>query len=417
MRKVSNVLDGKGSRNSQFTAEMAHSGSKPDRTPASRRDHIIDKERVSKEKLEEVYRAVPIVFNSINKWTQLIVERNWSIEGENADRMMNFLDDVGHTAGELHWEDMRESIYRYLAIYGEAFVEIIPNEDETEIVDLVLIDPKTMEYARSDKGQVALDDYGNPIGYSQGIPEITYHADNVEQVYDVPEEVKLYKGEVFIPAKYVAHYKMYTYGEGLFPIGLIEPIYPSAERSVQLRRDYGDKAHSTLFPTRVASVGDDMHPPTPEMVDEYLEQMTQAKADTELSVPHYVDIEMLEANNPTGMIEFFKQYDRDIITGMGIPESFATGQGGNVNRATLAIQDKLAQISMKDIIKRTERTTEREIFSRVADMNGWDGYPQINVDTSVKVSEKLSDEIPFEQMESQVQQRNEFVEERLGDDE
>lgn len=386
MRKFSNVLT---EETNELRAPL-HGG--PSRKPVSERDRIIDKDRVDKERLEEAYRVVPIIFGAVNRWTQAIVSRDWSVEGPHSDEALEFLEkEVGHKGGELHWDDIRESIYKYLAIYGEAFVEILPNQSEDDIIDLVLIDPKTIDYARSDKGHVAFDEYDNPYGYVQGVNQLRYMQGSVDQVYDIPQEVFLRRGEVYIPRQYIAHFKMHTYGEGLFPTGLVEPAFGSAERSIQLRRDYGDRAHASLFPTRVAYVGDEMHQPTTEQVDAYGDLLASAEADTEISVPYTVDIEMLEAENPTGMIDVLKHYNNDIMNAFPIPKAHATGRGSNVNRATLAVQDRMMQISMRDIIDRTEKTVEREIFGELARMRGWDDLPNINVDKSVKTQEELSD--------------------------
>jgi len=238
VRKFSDVLTNR--ETNELRAPLTGAAN---RKPATERDRIVDKKRVDPERLEEVYRAVPIIYGAVNTWTQAILSRDWEVTGDNATEALKFLDEeVGHIGGEIHWEDIRESIYRYLAIYGEAFVEVVPNEEETEIVDLVLVDPKTVDYARSDKGHIAMDEHDNPYGYVQGVAQLRYMQGRVDQVYDVPQDVFLRRGEVFIPRKYMAHFKMHTFGEGLHPLGYVEAAFGSAERSIQLRQDYGDKA-------------------------------------------------------------------------------------------------------------------------------------------------------------------------------
>lgn len=343
--------------------------------PAAKKETPLEK-RIAPKKLEQVYRSVPVVFNSVNKTTQMITSRDRELQGPNADFFQDFLSNVGEVGGNQHWEEILESVFRFQMIYGEAFVELIRDKNTGEVVDLAIMDPKSMDYAKSDRmgDKVAMDRFNNPIGYVQKLPRRYGH---IEQVYEAPDEVTLAPNEIYFPAENIAHFKLYTVGEEFFPIGLVEPIFRDAERSHQLKEDYGDKAHSELFPTRVAKVGDETHEPSPQKVNEILENMLDAGSSTAMAVPYYVDIEVVEAEQPEVLIDFFEHFNNEIITGTGIPGAYATGKGGNVNRATLAAQSRMYEITMDDIIKRTTRTIERQIFERISESHDLNGVPEL----------------------------------------
>lgn len=343
--------------------------------PAAKKETPLEK-RIKPEKLEQVYRSVPVVFNSINKTTQMITSRDRELQGPNSEFFQEFLSNVGEVGGNQHWEEILESVFRFQMIYGEAFVELIRDKNSGEVVDLAIMDPKSMDYAKSDRmgDKVAMDEFNNPIGYVQKLPR---RFGGIDQVYEAPEEVTLQPNEVYFPAENIAHFKLYTVGEEFFPIGLVEPIFRDAERSHQLKEDYGNKAHSELFPTRVAKVGDETHEPSPQKVNEILDNLLDAGSSTAMAVPYYVDIEVVEAEQPEVLIDFFEHFNNEIITGTGIPAAYATGQGGNVNRATLAAQSRMYEITMDDIIKRTTRTIERQIFKRIAESNDLEGFPEM----------------------------------------
>jgi len=366
---------------------------------ASIKDDTTVDTSVEDEQLEKAYNNVPAVFNGINKIYQTIMSRDRRLVGERPDFYREWLSNVGEIGGNAPWSEIHAKIHKYKMIYGQAFVEIIRDQNTGEPVDLAFIDPKRMDYAREGTGgsgvygtgaDIALDRFQNPIGYVQEVDY--YEGDQVDQIYEVPENVALSQNEIFIPADSIAHFKMYETGEGFYPTGLIDPVFKDAERSFQLKQDYADTAHINLFPTRVAYVGDENHEATPEQINEINSQMKQAKHSTEWTFPDHVDLEMLEAENPEALLQFFKHFNEEISAGMGIAHAIAMGQGGDVNRATLGIQDRMFQISLRDMINRTSRSIEKQIFQVIADFHGHDDYPEFEWDTDVSMQFKTEND-------------------------
>lgn len=360
---------------------------------ASIKDDTTVDSSVDDEQLEKAYRNVPAVFNGINKIYQTIMSRDRRLVGENSDFYREWLSNVGEIGGNAPWSEIHAKIHKYKMIYGQAFVEVVRDESTGEPVDLAFVDPKRMDYAREgSKGtgsygtgaDIALDRFQNPVGYVQQVDY--YEGDQVDQVYEVPDNVSLSQNEIFIPAHSMAHFKMYETGEGFYPTGLVDPVFKDAERSYQLKQDYADTAHINLFPTRVAYVGDENHEPTPEQINTINSQMKEAKHSTEWTFPNHVDMDMLEAENPEALLDFFTHFNDEISAGLGLANALVMGKGEDVNRATLSIQDRMFQISLRDMINRTSRNIEKQIFGEIAEFHGHDDYPEFEWDTDIQLS-------------------------------
>lgn len=338
------------------------------------------KKRVKPKKLENIYRDVGLAFNSINKVTQLIMSGNPQLECRSTkvkQYFQDFLEQIGEIGGNEHWDEMSEKIYRYQCIYGQAFVELIFNKQGNKVVDLALLDPKRIDYAKKGHGnKIALDKYGNPFGYVQKLPSSMLG--EVENIYEPPKNISLNSNEIYFPREKIAHFKLYTVGEGFYGIGLLEPTLADSQNLYKLKEEYADKAHTTLFPLRYARVGDETHKASPEEMKQILKQLKKAKHSTVMSVPDHVDLDLMEASHPEELINFLNYFGESEISGMGIPKPFATGVGEDVNRATLDKFNQLFELTLKDIVTRTCRTIERQIFKVIAEYENFDEYPKIN---------------------------------------
>jgi len=375
MKTISQMFsNSKDNSTNGSTLKLTNGNEESKGLPASDKETPMD-DRVEPEKLERAWRRVPVVYNGINKMTQMIMSKSWEIEGENEEFFKDFLEDVGDVGTHTDFNEMLEAIFRYQLIYGEHYIELVEAEEDDSIVDLTTIDPKRIDYAKKSNNNIALDRFGSPVGYQQSLP-FGYRRDTADQVHEVPDDISLNrKRQIYFPEDRVAHFKLYTYGEGFYPVGLIESGFLSAERSFQLQGDFADKAHNSLFPLRYASVGDETHEPTPDEIDEVLEQLKNANSRSEAAIPYHVDLQVLESENPEVMLEFFEHFDEEVVKSMGIPKSIAQGEATRVNRASLQSQIRVWEVSMMDIIQRTTNTIEKQIFAEIADVEGFEDYP------------------------------------------
>ena len=336
-------------------------------------------DRVSLAELELAYMRHALTFNAINRNVQTILttrERLIHPDPRIVEYFTKFLSDVGHRGGQLSWRELKELIFRYQLIYGSQYTELIEDTSGKQIMDLDSIDPKQMDYAKSGTN-IVLDKFGNPVGFVQSVPY--EYTDDIHKRIKTPPGVTLEGNQIFIPASRIAHFKFWTVGPGFYPLGLIEPAYQSIKTVLLLNKDYAERAHTILFPTRVATVGNENHEPSPEKVKAVNDNLKRATAATEIAVPYHVKIDVLESKNPDSMKTFLEYFNQDPIQSTGVPAPYATGQSKNANKATLQKLNQIYELGLKDYVERTCRAIENNIFRPIAEKNGLSGYPRIQI--------------------------------------
>jgi len=336
-------------------------------------------DRVSLEELELAYMRHALTFNAINRNVQTILttrERLIHPDPKIVEYFTKFLADVGHRGGQLSWRELKELIFRYQLIYGTQYTELIEDTSGKQIMDLDSIDPKQMDYAKSGVN-IVLDKFGNPVGFVQSVPY--EYSEDIRKTIKAPSKVLLKGNQIFIPASRIAHFKFWTVGPGFYPIGLIEPAYQSIKTVLILNKDYAERAHTILFPTRVATVGTENHEPSPEKIKAVNDNMKRATAATEIAIPYHIKLAVLESKNPDSMKTFLEYFNQDIIQASGVPAPYATGQSKNANKATLQMLNQIYELGLKDYVERTCRAIENNIFRPIAEKNGLSGYPRIQI--------------------------------------
>jgi hypothetical protein len=341
-------------------------------------DPVDEKNRVQKSELELCYFRNPLAFNSINKITQVIVTSKQRLvhpDKKIVKFFEDYLDTLGTRGGDCDWRQLFELIIRYPLVYGDCPIEYIQDKNSSKIMDLTYIDPKQVDYAKSGAGVIVLDDYGVPVGFTQTLPSGV----KVPMPKNLPPEVVLKPNQIFLPYENIAYFKLWTVGNGFYGIGLIEPAYESIKTTMNLNKDYAQRAHTILFPQRVARVGDLNHRPSPEMLNNIVKKMRETTARSEMAVPYYVDIAIKEAKNPDSMNQFLDYFNRDTIRSTGIPYPYATGESQNTNKASLNKINQFFELSIHDYVARACNKIEREIFKKIADSYGLKGYPMLKI--------------------------------------
>ena len=336
--------------------------------------------RVEKKFLEHMYIDNPVVFNSINKTVQLIMSAGHKIIAKDPKVQAfydGFISNIGYMGGEKYWEELVEGMFKSQTIFGDCWIEKIFNTKGNKIVDLDAIDPKKMDYAKNGMQKIALDKFGNPIGYAQTIP---YSASSqISKVINPPKNsnILLMGNQIFIPPERVAHFKLYTVGDGFYGIGLIEPIYKISSSKIEMERALVNTAWRVLSPTPVAKVGDKDHEPSPNQVKNIFDKIKNMNYKYGFSFPYYNDIQFLEAKHPEKAKEQLTYWIDQEVTGMGLPKAISTGSGATTSRSILAKQIFVSKLTLKDIVKRTIRGIESKIFKHVSKLEGFKEVPRI----------------------------------------
>jgi len=317
-----------------------------------------DLERIGLEDLEKRYKDDPIIYNSINVRTQTIMAPGYHLIGDKNDvsTVIDFFDSVGASGGNLEWNEILTRIFQHQFMYGRAWTELIPNVENTELVDVDIIDPKKMDYLRDASNNIALDNYSNPVGY---VENLGWSNNNNGSRLHPPAPYVLQSGQIFFPPERVIQYIYNTMGDGFEGIGLIEPVYRASTR-----RDDAESAwaNSPIFPMLVSKIGNESHEPTKQHLQSALDELSVSKKRSVFTYPYWVELNMLQAKQPEKVIDQFKHYEEAEIAGLGLAKAFAKWEGGETNRDTLARQEFMLKISLKNTAFKTCKMIEKRIF-------------------------------------------------------
>ena len=319
--------------------------------------------RVGYAELEAAYINRPNVFNGINKIVQTVMSAESNIVSTNktyADYINFFLSQIGSKGGQLSWLELKDKLIRYNCIYGNVWIELINNTSDNMVVDLDFIDPKKMDYAKDGTQNIALDVYGNPLGYVETIPA------GVDlkglKVITPPENVTMPQNGIYLPADRVAMFKFYTVGDGFYGIGLIEPAYLAIIRGMNMEQALANWTYNSGFPPRVVYVGDEHNPPNNQKIDNALKAVKELNYKQNLSIPYYNKVELLEAKSAGKIRENLEYFKESEVTALGIPKPFVTGGGEETNRATLVNQDNMFRLTLRDIMQQFAASMRKLVF-------------------------------------------------------
>lgn len=339
--------------------------------------------RIELKELEKDYYSNPVIFNSVNKITQIMMSTDFHIEAksEKVKSFFNeFVDDIGYSGGELNWDDWLNVTFKHQIVYGRSWSELIHNKRGNKIVDLDFIDPKKMDYAKTTGQKIALDRQGNPIGYVEKIPFLDALEIEKRRRFKPPEGYNITLGadEIFFPPKRIAHMKLYTIGDGFYGIGLVEPIHDAARSKNEMQSALINAMWRAGFPTPVMKVGDVDHEPTTAQVKRAWDKLKKMNYKYGFTMPYHNELKFLEAKHPERLKEHLSYFIEQEITGMGIAKAFATGTGERgTNRAILNRQEYILKLTLRDIIKRTCRNIESQIFHRITKLHGFNETPRL----------------------------------------
>jgi len=335
--------------------------------------------RVNAAELEQIYVSDPVCFNSINKATQMIMAAGYELLNDPQDYYKNFFAEIGDVGEDITFDELLEAIFKYQMIYGNAYVELVfDKRTDSKIVDLVLMDPKRVDYAKDSSGKIALDKYGKPVGYTLSLP---WSVSTAGRGDPVPEEhkgkVSLNQNQIYMLPKRVCHFKLYTYGDRFYGLGLIEPAYKSTLYKKNIEEAQANSIYQRGTYPVIAYVGDSEHEPTPQDIENVLSNLIKLKHDRYTAFQYWVKVDPLEVKQSDAVDQTLEYLRLDQTAALGMPTPFATGAGEKTNRATLTNQQKFLEFTLYDIVQKTLSTITKYILKPISFYNGIKGIPTI----------------------------------------
>ena len=336
-------------------------------------------ERVSKAELEESYKVDSFIFNAVNVAVQLIMSAGYKITAKKASVRKffeNFVEEISKVGADSTWEEVLTRIYQDSYIYGGPYNELVWNEADDKIVDLKILDPKVMDFARDGNGNIVLDENEKPIGFTQDVP---YEVDPEAEDYGdpIPESVTTGGNKIFILAKRISYIPLYTSGAGFEGMGKIEPAYKATIWKLNLLKAGAESASRRGFSPIIATVGTENVHPTPQMVANVLEKLKTLDYSKYMAIPNYVTLDTLSPKSIETYEEFLKYLTAMQSAALGIPVPFVTGLGEDTNRSTLGTQLEVLKLSLNNLAQRECKKIEKYIFKPIADAEGFDEVPKL----------------------------------------
>jgi hypothetical protein len=239
-----------------------------------------DTERLKKEtqvqrKSELLYRMDPLVFAGTNRLRRAIASpRIYFIGGDDEDRIT--MEAWARTVNlkKILWEGILDII-----IYGYSVIEKV-RDSKGNIVQLVTIDPKTVDWQKDADGKIKLDENQNPIGLVQ-----TVDSDTID-----------------LPMKDVVLLNFFTLGVECLGISPLEPAFKASWIRMNLEEAYGEALYRHGFPIIYFKIGDVDHPIDAPLIAEAKKILRDLESAEELILPNWIEPGRLESKTPLAPI-------------------------------------------------------------------------------------------------------------------
>ena len=337
-------------------------------------------ERVSKTELEYAYRVDSFIFNAVNVAEQLIMAAGGELKAEKSGTkkfFKEFLENLSKVGADSTWNEIETRIYQDCYIYGCSYNELVWNTGDDKIVDVKILDPKEMDFARDGSDNIFLDDNGKPVGFIQTVPyEIDPASENMGDT--APEGVNINEGsQIFIEARRICYIPLYTYGSGFEGMGKVEPAYKATIWKLNLLKAGAESSSRRGFSPIIAKVGTENVHPTPQMVANVLEKLKTLDYSKYMAIPNYVELTSLDVKTIETYEGFLKYLTAMQSAALGIPVPFVTGLGEETNRSTLGTQLEVLKISLNSIANRVASKITINMFKPIAESNGLSEYPEL----------------------------------------
>lgn len=367
---------------SQTEKELAHGTSQPKGFAKTLKNTATQPlVRVSKEELEIAYQTDEIVFNSINKYVQVIMGGKISLvaKDEKVKKFyLDFFENIGNTGDMISWPELLEATLVSTCVYGWQPIENVFGESEEEIIDWRYVDPKTIDYAKDSQKNILVDKKGNPVGYTQELPSSV--SISSRQTDPVPRNANLPNNSIYLDAKRISLIKLYEVGNRAYPLGIVEPIYQPTKRKGNMAEALTQAIYRHGFPVIWATVGDINHQPTPTQIDDMLKKLKTLSYKNEIATPYYYKVELLEGKHVDKLQNYLTYSINQQIAGLGIPAPYATGSGEGSNRSTLDNQSRMFKLVLEDIWKKVSSSIRRTLFKPLSESQGFDEVPILQME-------------------------------------
>jgi len=274
--------------------------------------------------LEQIYRMDGLVFGLINKYARDVVSGGYTIiadDEESRTTVENWCRDRKRGFGKF-----LRTVIRDCLIYGFAIYELVPNRANTEVLKILRIDPKSIDYKR-EGGEIVQDEYGYPLAFVQ----TTQKGRQIE-----------------LPRERVAFFSLFSLEEGRMGISPLEVLYKPILYKLNMEEAVGESVWRIGFPPIILKVGDEKHPPSEELVTKLEGDLRNLTSKSAFIFPYWINMEAMELGRPERVETYLNYFSNIIRECLGFPRIETEERGRDTTlidyeRTIKALQTELAE--------------------------------------------------------------------------
>ena len=302
--------------------------------------------RPSLKSLQIAYLSYPPVFRAINIRTNEIMARGYELVSKNQEaRKM-----VKRLFEKTNFDQVLQQAIIDTYVFGNGYIEKIFDGDE--IVDFAIVHPTTMDFKRDGTGNIIFDEEGKPEGYVQ-----TVGTEKVE-----------------IERKRIAHFVFHRVGDELLGISLIEPMYKTIQRIMNIDEGMAQAIWRLGFPFIHQKIGNETIRPTREEIEQAAAAIENLNAKSDITTPWYYDIKVIESKEMKGVDKYTDPFINLICSGSGVPKFILLGIGESTNKATAQEHSKHFRFSIESDQRKIKQIIEDQIIKDA--LIGWGFDPE-----------------------------------------
>lgn len=348
-------------------------------------------DRYSKEVIRDLFLHDWFTFSTVNITASTFSRPKFRIISKNAKAVKEwttFFENMSHYGTNTSLKRLREEIKRDAISYGCGFIEYVYDMTGEYILDLKRVDASILEHAKDRKGRLILDQFGMSIGY---VLHLGVDKDPMSKGDEVPvayaSKVNMKNSDIFLNPERIAEFPLIKLGNDTEAIGLVEPAIVQAQRRMKLETAEVNALWIRGTAPIFTYVGDPTHEPTPQMMEDAVDAITELRHSQAMAFPFYNKVDSIKVEMDSSMKDVMNSLMFGQAGAAGAPMPFVTSQGEATNRSTLATQKENFELNIQSYIDNFDEDWNNQIMNKVADINGFE--PAQIVSERISLGDKL----------------------------
>lgn len=330
--------------------------------------------RPARTELELMYLTDSQTFGSINKSRFLIMgARHFIAAEENVKTKYDeFFKTIGQVGLEMGYEQILSSIYSDAFIFGHSYVEIVYNTSQTQIVDLKMIDAKIIDYAKDGDKNIVIGETGKPVGYVVTVGDNPGYSSD-----DVPPQVDVESGQIFLEAKRVGHIKCFTFGNRLEALGMIETSLLDIKRKHKIEDSATESIYNNMHKHIIGYVGSDSRVATRKQTETTLRSLQNLSFNRYAVFQNPTKIDSIDAQLSDQTPQILRHLQNNQSGTSGVPVGVSLSTGESINRSVLNAQKQFYFLELNSLAKSISQQITVEILDKINEVNKFGEAKQV----------------------------------------